>query len=507
MKLNQLKLGAVLSYLIIGLGSVISIVYTPLMLRLMGQSEYGLYNLVASVVSYLGLFNFGFGSAYIKYYSVYKAQNDQQNIAKLNGMFMLIFLILGVLALICGAVLLFYSDIILGSKLSLDELERAKVLMALMIVNIGITFPCIVYNSYVSANEKFIFQRLLQLVKIVTSPFLILPILIMGYGSIGMALITTLINLIIELLNIFYAHKKININFIFKGLDVSVVKELFIFSSFIFMNLIVNQINWNVDRFIIGRFRGTAEVAIYSVASQLNSYYLQLSTAISGVYIPRVNALVNSGNANNELSDLFTRIGRIQFIVLSLILLGLVFFGQAFIQLWAGNDYSAAYPIALILIIPVTIPLIQNLGIEIQRAKNMHKFRSWVYFFIALGNIALSIPLVKLYGAIGAAIGTALALIIGNIIVMNWYYHKKVGLDILQFTKSIVKVLPALLIPTVVGALMYFYLNLNDVKTLILSILIFTFIFCASMWRFGFSNAEKDLILKPLSRIRSKFTK
>lgn len=70
MKANQLKLGAVLSYVSMGIGYIISIVYTPIMLRLLGQSEYGLYNLVNSVVSYLGLLSFGFGSAYIRYYGI-----------------------------------------------------------------------------------------------------------------------------------------------------------------------------------------------------------------------------------------------------------------------------------------------------------------------------------------------------------------------------------------------------------------------------------------------------
>ena len=504
MKVNQLKAGAIMSYLIIGLGSLISIVYTPIMLRLLGQSEFGLYNLVASVVSYLGLFNFGFGSAYIKYYSTYKVNNDEESIAKLNGMFMIIFSILGAIAILCGIVMVFNTDAIFGTKLSFAELSKAKVLMALMVINIAITFPCIVFNSFVTANEKFIFQRILQIARIITSPFLILPILIMGYGSVGMVVVTTVINFAIEITNVIYSFKKIKINFSYKNLNASLVRELFIFSSYIFLNLIVNQINWNVDRFIIGRFRGTIEVATYSVAAQLNSYYLQLSTAISGVYIPRVNTLVASKNGDKALSEMFTRLGRVQFILLSLILTGLIFFGKAFICLWAGKNYAGAYPIALVLTIPLTIPLIQNLGIEIQRAKNMHKFRSWVYFFIALGNVGLSIPLVKLYGGLGAAIGTALALVIGNVFVMNWYYHKKVGLDIKRFSKAIGKVLPSLIIPSILGTLMFLYLNLMNVKILVLGISVYTLIFCLSMWYLGMNNYEKELISRPVSKITKK---
>ena len=102
MKINQLKAGAALSYLSMGLGFLVSIIFTPVMLRLLGQNEYGLYNLVASVVSYLGVLNFGFGSAYIRFYSKYKAKKDYASIATLNGMFLIIYSVIGLIAVCAG---------------------------------------------------------------------------------------------------------------------------------------------------------------------------------------------------------------------------------------------------------------------------------------------------------------------------------------------------------------------------------------------------------------------
>ncbi len=355
------------------------------MLRLLGQSEYGLYSLVGSVVAYLGLFNFGFGSAYIKYFSVYKAANDNDGLARLNGMFLMIFSALGVLAVAAGLVLVANSDTVFGNELTATELAKAKILMIIMVVNTASTFPTIVFNSYISAKEKFIFQKSLLIIKTIANPLVIIPVLLMGYGSVGMAVIITLLALVIELINVWFCFKKAGIRFIFSKFNTKQLKELFIFSSFIFMNLVVNQINWNVDRFIIGWFRGTVEVAVYSIAAQLNTYFLTFSTAISNVYIPRVNEMIARKCSNWELTELFARLGRLQFIVLALVIGLLVFFGMPFITLWAGPDYSRSYYMALLLIIPVTIPLIQNLGIEIQRAKNQHKFRSWVYLLLLLG--------------------------------------------------------------------------------------------------------------------------
>ena len=80
MKVNQLKAGAALSYISMGLSYIISIVYTPIMLRLLGQSEFGLYSLTASVVAYLGILNFGFEIAYLRYCCQYKRNLSNVNL-------------------------------------------------------------------------------------------------------------------------------------------------------------------------------------------------------------------------------------------------------------------------------------------------------------------------------------------------------------------------------------------------------------------------------------------
>jgi O-antigen/teichoic acid export membrane protein len=373
-----------------------------------------------------------------------------------------------------------------------------------MVINIAISFPAIVFNSHVTAKEKFIFQKSLQLVRVIANPLLVLPVLIMGYGSIGMVVVITALNLAIEISNMLFCFKKLRIQFTFREFDFSLMKEMAVFSSFIFMNLIVNQINWNVDRFILGRFHGAIAVATYSLSSQLNAYYLSLSTAISNVFVPRVNKMVSSENDSSALTSLFTSVGRMQFFVLSMVFTGLIFFGRPFISMWAGADYAESYPIALLLIIPVTIPLIQNLGIEIQRAKNMHKFRSWVYLFIAIGNILITIPLVKLYGGIGAAAGTAIALIVGNIFIMNWYYHRRVGLNILFFWKRIISILPSTIPPVLLGLFLSSYFDLFELHMLIICGLCYIVFYTISIWLFGLNEYEKSLVIKPLNKIQSK---
>lgn len=507
MKINQRKAGVALSYISMGLGFLVSIIYTPIMLRLLGQSEYGLYNLVASVVAYLGVLHFGFGSAYVRYYSRYKVQDDEEEIAKLNGMFLIIFSVIGVIAVIAGIILAMNTNLIFGSKLTAQELSHAKILMLILVVNLAISFPNIVFKSHVIANEKFVFQKLLDIVRIIANPFIVLPLLLLGYGSVGMVAGTTVLYTTLEVVNAIYCMRKLKMKFSFKNFDFSLMREMTVFSSFIFMNLVIDQINWNVDKFILGRCHGTITVAIYGLAAQLSSYYRSISTAISGVFVPHVHKIVASSDDNKKLTMLFTRIGRIQFLVLSFIFSGFIFLGRPFIAKWAGSDYGGSFVIALLLIGSVTIDLIQNIGIEIQRAKNMHKFRSWVYLFIAIANLFISIPLAKTYGGLGAALGTAISFLIGNGLIMNLYNHFKVGLDMKFFWKEILKILPAFIIPVTLGIALNHYFNLYKTLNFLVFGLFYLIVFSLSMWFIGMNSYEKKLVGDPIRRLFQKISR
>lgn len=502
--MDQRKAGVVISYAAELVKILVSLVYTPIMLRLLGQSEYGLYQLVYSVVSYLGLLSLGFGSSYLRFYSRYKARKDENGVAKLNGMFMIIFCSISVICILCGIVMLGNIHSIFGSGLTESEYKTAKILMGLLIINLAMTFPNSVFNCSITAHEKFLFQKLLILLQNVLSPFLTLPLLIMGYGSIGMVSVTTILTFALLISNMFFCLKKLHIRFSFRGLQISLLKEMWIFTFFIFLNQIIDQINWSVDKFLLGRLAGTTAVAVYGLGGQINTLYLQFSTSVSNVFVPKVNRIVAESNDDAQLTKLFTKVGRIQFMILGMILSGFIFFGDPFVRIWAGKGYSASYGVALLLIAPVTVPLIQNLGIEIQRAKNMHKARAVVYLFIAIANVFISIPLIKLWGPAGAALGTTISLVAGNVVFMNWYYHARIGLDMLYFWKQIGKFIPALIAPVIVGTLIMKFANISSILKLGIYAILYAAVYCISMYFFGMNEEEKQLVIRPIRKILRK---
>ncbi|MEG1581428.1 MAG: oligosaccharide flippase family protein, partial [Bacteroidaceae bacterium] len=315
---------------------------------------------------------------------------------------------------------------------------------------------------------------------------------------------TTLFNIVTLVINWWYCKHKLKIKVIFGRFKWDFMREVAVYSFWIFLNAIMDRIYWSTGQFVLGMYSGAMAVAVYAIAIQLQSIYMSFSCAISGVFLPKVTAMVTKSNNEKEISDLFIRTGRIQYIVMVFILTSFIIFGRQFILLWAGPAYEDAYLIALLFFMPLTIPLIQNLGITILQARNQMKFRSLLYIFIAVGSLGISIPLAKMYGGIGCAVGTAIALTLGQIIVMNIYYHKKIHLNILLFWKEIGKMS---ITPIIIGCVSFYVLsdfpNLT-ILSLTLAILLFVCAYIPIYWFSGMNKYERDLFAAPIINLYHK---
>lgn len=504
MKKNQLKAGAILSYISLFLATIISLIYTPFMLRMMGQAEFGLYSLTASVVGYLTILDFGFGTAVVRYTAKYRALNEKENEYNLNGMFLIIYTLIGIITAIAGFVLYINIDNLFSAKMTPSEVGKTKDLMLLLIFNLSISFPLGIFSSIINAYEEFIFSKVINIIRIIVNPCIMIPLLFLGYRSIGMVMVSTVLNITILLINMWYCLSKLKVKVHFTKFDFGLFREIGGYSFFIFLGNIVDKINWSADQFILGTVSGTVAVAIYSVAAQINGYYLSFSSAIASVFLPRLTAMATKQVADREYSDLFIKIGRIQYIIMAYLLSGFLLVGQDFINTWAGKEYNSAFYITAILIIPVTVPLIQNLGITLLQAQNKQKFRCITYILIAAINIGISIPLSKIYGGIGCAIGTAVGLIIGNVILMNIYYYKKIHINIPQFWKEIFFMTIPVVIANVISNVINYLIGGSGYFFIFIKVIVFTVTYIPLMWFMGMNEYEKQLFKEPSIKLFRK---
>lgn len=506
MKVNQLKIGVILSYVQIVAQMVVNFVFTPLMLRLLGQSEYGLYTTAISTISALSILSFGFSSSYIKKFAEYRSKSDQNAISSLNGLYFIIFTIIGIVSFVCGLIITFNLKAVFANGLNEQELETARTLMLLLIINLAINFPMSVFNSIIGAHERFLFQKLVYMLKIIVCPMMMIPVLLMGFSSVGLVLTTICFNLFADILNIYYCFHKLHVRVRFYGWETGLFKYLFKYTAFIAIGLIVDQINWNIDKVLLGRFRGTSSVAIYSVGHTLFSCYNSIGNSTGNLFTPRIHAIANRHNCNikesaKDFTEYLIKVGRIQYILIMLICLGFVFFGKFFINLWAGNGYDNAYWVCLILMIPAMISITQSLGVEMQRSLDNHKFRSLFYLFTAICNLSISIYLAQKYGEIGCAIGTGIALIISDGVAMNYYYKKVMFIDVVKFWKNIFYITLAFIPSIIFGICTITFIKPTNIIYYSLEIIIFVLIYISSLYFFAMNNFEKSIVNNTLNKI------
>lgn len=431
------KLGASLSMLNMFASVALGLVYTPFVLRFLGQSEYGIFTLANSLISYLSILDLGFGNTLVRYTSRARAQGkDEKNI---YGMFLLFYAIISTVALVAGTFLYGHLDSFFSTSFVPDEVVILKQIYVVLLINTVISFPTSVFSSIIRSHEKFVFANGLNLIANVGRHVLNLVVLYIGFRSVSLAVLSLIFTVAVAIVNIIFCFRKLHIRIGFSKFRASFYREVFLYSFFILVDVIVSQLYNSTDNVVLGKFCGSAVVAVYGIGMVFESYFMQFSTSIAGVFLPHISKLVVQPDGKPEISRLFVKVGRIQFAVLMLVLVGYIVLGQQFIELWAGPGYQDAYYIALVIMIPDMIPLSQNLGISVLQANNKHGVRSMMYLVIAILNVAMTIPMAIWLGGFGAALCTAFCSLLGQILFMNWYYWKRAELDIPGYWKTILR--------------------------------------------------------------------
>lgn len=501
---NQLKLGALLNYILIVLNALIGILYTPYMLRMLGQSEYGLYSLVASVISYLTLMDLGLGNAVVRYTARFRAEGKTAEQYELFGMFFFIYLIIGLITLILGSALYDNIEQIFGETMSIIEIERAQTMVLILIINVSVTFPMSIFGSIMLAYEHFVFPRMLSIFRLILNTFVMIVLLHFGYKAVSMVITQTIFNFLTLLLNYFYCRKKLYIKLKFTNFNFPLLKEISIYSFWIFLNVIMDRIYWSTGQFVLGATVGTIAVSIYAIAIKLEGLYMNFSTAVTSVFLPKVTAMIAKNNNREVVSDLFIKTGRIQFLIMSFVLSIFFLLGKTFILLWAGKEYNESFYISLLFFISLFVPLMQNLGITILQARNQMKFRSVLYVVIAFISLGLQIVFSKLCGPIGCGIAVSIALFLGQGIIMNIYYYKKQGINIIKFWNQILHMSIAPILITLVFYYLQSIVNINSWSSFFPFVTFYSIIFFIVLWIFSMNQYEKNLILQPIKMILKK---
>lgn len=489
---NELKKGVIITYITLIAGNLISFLYTPYMLGCLGKSEYGLLSFVNSIVAYISLIDSGFGSAVIRYNSEYIASKQLKKQTQVNGMFLKLFGLIGLASVLIGAVIIaFMGDIF--TKYTEAEVIIAQKLLALAVLNLGISFPLNVFSSIILSFEHFSFNKGITLVKTIASPVISIAILYAGGKSVPLMALNLFITIVVGTLNVGYCFGKLKIRISFGSLDKKLIKQIWSYSFYIFLSMIAYQIYWNTDQFIIGKIMGAAPIAIYAIGMSFNNYFRTFSDFASGLFLPRLTKAMSGTEDPNCVLDDLIKVSRMQLFMCLLIYSGFFLLGKQFIVCWVGSDYIDAYVIAIIIMTPQIISIIQSLFATLLQAMNKHRVKSYIYLAMAFVNIVLTVLFAQPFGIVGCAVATAIGMML-NAVANNVYYSMYLKIRMKKYWISMLKPLVIVVLVTSVAFICINRLEITNYFCILVVAIVYMLAYLGVFWMFVFNQHEKEVV-------------
>lgn len=500
--MSQLKKGAFLSYITIILTNGIGLLLTPFMIAKLGDSEYGLYTLIGSLIGYISVLDLGLTNTIVRFVAKYRAKEDRNGEENFLATVMLIYTVISTVIVISGIVMYFNLESTFP-KLTPQEMVKAKIMFGILIFNLAISLPGGAFTSICSAYERFVFPRALNIVKYVVRSLMVVGLLFMGGDSVAIVVLDTILNIVVIGLGSYYVLRELKVKFHLHQFDWQFVKEIFAYSVWIFVFALVSQFQWRAGQIILGIISGTTAVAIYGVGIMLGTYYGAFSTAISGVFLPRATKMTVQEASDYELTSEMIKIGRFSLLTLLMILGGFLLYGRQFVHLWVGDTYADSWLIALIIMVSYTLPLVQSFANSMLEARSKFSFKAITYISFIVVGTGVGAYLVRYFGVIGLAVGSTSGWVLSQV-VMNFYYQKQMRLDILRFFKELLsRLLPTFIVILAIGYALNFIPGDNWIN-LIVKISIFACLFVVLMYKFGMNASETKMVHDSLPFLRKK---
>lgn len=497
---RQIKIGGIISYLTIGFSILSGLIYTPWMISIIGQSNFGLYTLATSLVTMVTI-DLGLSSAVTRFVSKYKAEDDVESIRKFLGIAYKLFIALAIVFLITLIIVYFNVDRIF-LKLSTGELEKVKVLLSIAGLFAVVSFPFQPLDGLLVSGEWFIFQKSTQLITKVLNVVLMVIALLMGYGLYSLVVVNAFCGILVIGMKLYFLKKNDPQKIAWKTFDSQMTKEIFSFSLWVMIISVAQRLILNITPSVLGITSGSREIAIFSAAMTIEGYVWTFATVFGGMFLPKVSKLIYGDNvAPGAIQELMIKVGRIQFILLAAIVSIFIVAGRDFFLNWLGTDFEKSYLITVFLILPGLITVPQEIASTALIASNQVRYNAYSKIIIAAISIGLSYFLSLEYGSTGAGIAIFIGNLIGGAIILNIIYTRVLKINVWNFfRKCQINMSLPFILAIIVGLVLNHFITDVSWINLLVKISIMFLVYTLSAYIFVLNSFEKELISGMIKR-------
>ena len=474
------------------------------LLRSLGDQEYGLYQTVAAFATYLVVLEFGTGNVMSRNIAVCKASGKKEDLEKNISTIWFITVALSAFIIILSGVFYFSIDTLYKSTMTEAQIVYAKRIFVFVTAYLIFSFYTQTLNGVLLGYEQYTFSQTLNGIRIVLRTALLIGFILFKPYAIVIAITDMVLSFLIFVITWSYCKKHYNLRFQLKKFDKAILVEALPFCFALMIQSLVNQANNNVDKFVIGIMVSMESVAIYSVAQYIYSIFSSVTTVPISMYLPQVAKDIGAGKKGKALTDTLIEPCRLVVLIGGAIVFGFFAIGQQFIKIVYGANYAAAWIYALVIMIPMFINMTNGILINVLDVLKKRIVRSLILLGTTILNIALTIIFIKMIGIIGAVIATAISTLLGQVLIMNIYYDRKLGIKVMRlFAKAYHGILPIYLVSSVISFIISGLIH-NTLLSFLIGGMLFLGISLVLLLLFGLNKDEKAKCNTLLIRYKNK---
>jgi O-antigen/teichoic acid export membrane protein len=415
--------------------SVVAFFISPFVVRHLGNSGYGIWAFTMSVTGYLGLLDVGVRAAVTRYVARFHAQAADDNVNRVVSSGLVLFCAAGALAIIISSGI---ALTVVGS-LKIPELYQhtARVVVVLTGINVAVSLVSGVFGGVVAALQRFDLSNGLEIIGTALRTIAVVLILSHGKGLISLALVHLSFGIFTGLSYLvlaFRLYPRLRIDL--RSCNKESLKLIFSFSLYAFLLQASTYLIFYTDSIVIGAFLPVSAVTFYVIAGNLLSYSRGLLGGVSTISTPIASALEAKGS-ESELRRVLLKGARFSSMVFLPVGITFLLRGPSFIGLWMGPSYAALSGEVLVVLTVAQLCASGNhvpgsMAIGIGRHKGMVP----AFVLEGLCNFGLSIALVRSYGIVGVALGTALPNLASQLLFWPWYIRRVFGISPITYAYS-----------------------------------------------------------------------
>ena len=422
------------SWFTLGFDVIVGLLLYPFILHRLGDTATGIWGLIFAITGYYGLFDLGIRSSVVRYVSKFTAIDDAEDLAKLINTSLFSYSCIAILSLLITAVLTLYVDSIFKIPPGLHSTARWLMLMVGTAIALG--FPLGVVGGFLDGLQKFYINNWTSVAANAVRVVLIVLALTHGRGLLTVALITVVLPLITSLVRGAIAFRICPVLLGLKYVDRGTFRMMANYSGVTLLIMVATQLKFKTDTIVIGTMLSAAAVTYFIIGSRIVNYTQQVVMALAQNFLPLASQSEATGNMD-RLRKVLVAGNRLCALICFPITATLLILGKSVIEVWVGQKYIAtSYPVLAILIVPSTLMWAQAASGRVLFGIGKH--RTWAFVTLAEGvcNLILSLILVRPYGIIGDAYGTAIPLACSMILFMPGHLSRKLGIRLRTYLRE-----------------------------------------------------------------------